>query len=301
MKLSCLHPFIKKMPTEGHAGEMSPQVAFPCGKCPVCQSKIARDWTLRLQEEASHYPNKCVFVTLTYNEQNIKKIDGVGVLCKRDVQLFFKRLRIALERQTGKSPDLRYFIIGEYGPNTLRPHYHAILFGLPHDQSTYRLVFKAWKNGFITLDEVTPGRISYVASYMLNFLLSSLDSIRKKYPPFRTMSRRQGIGYRFLTPDRQRFYLSNPNQPIRYRGFLYRFPRYYQDKLFKDYPEIKQQRQAVAMAYLKDQQELYFAMYGEMDQNRRKSGHPTVMEEMISHFLEQYHHQYVFHKLKRRL
>ncbi|AXB22553.1 replication initiation protein [Lynx canadensis associated microvirus CLP 9413] len=49
-------------------------------------------------------------------------------LAKRDFQLFMKRLRKAFPDQK-----IRYFAAGEYGSETFRPHYHAILFGLKLD------------------------------------------------------------------------------------------------------------------------------------------------------------------------
>ncbi len=58
-------------------------------------------------------------------------IGEFGVCSKRDIQLFFKRLRKRIheiEKNTGESMPIRYFIASEYGPRTLRPHYHGILF-----------------------------------------------------------------------------------------------------------------------------------------------------------------------------
>ena len=49
-------------------------------------------------------------------------------LRKRDYQLFMKRLRKAFPNDK-----IRFYAAGEYGPKTLRPHYHAILFGLHLD------------------------------------------------------------------------------------------------------------------------------------------------------------------------
>lgn len=56
-----------------------------------------------------------------------------GVCCKRDVQNFLKRLRKLIDNdidinKNGKEKSIRYYVASEYGPTTLRPHYHGILF-----------------------------------------------------------------------------------------------------------------------------------------------------------------------------
>lgn len=52
-----------------------------------------------------------------------------GVVCKKDIQNFLKRLRHLIEKDTfTKGCPIRYYICSEYGPDTLRPHYHGILF-----------------------------------------------------------------------------------------------------------------------------------------------------------------------------
>lgn len=55
----------------------------------------------------------------------------IGVLCKNDIQKFLKRVRYYVDKQfkdlTTDAKQLRYFIVGEYGPKSLRPHYHGII------------------------------------------------------------------------------------------------------------------------------------------------------------------------------
>ncbi len=50
----------------------------------------------------------------------------IPYLRKRDLQLFFKRLRKNLSRFSDAK--IRYFAMGEYGPVHFRPHYHFLLF-----------------------------------------------------------------------------------------------------------------------------------------------------------------------------
>lgn len=52
-----------------------------------------------------------------------------GVCSKYDIQTFIKRLRQYVKKKTNQSiKSFRYFIASEYGPTTLRPHYHGIFF-----------------------------------------------------------------------------------------------------------------------------------------------------------------------------
>lgn len=47
-------------------------------------------------------------------------------LCKRDLQLFMKRLRKYLSKYEGQT--VRFFATGEYGPKSFRPHFHILLY-----------------------------------------------------------------------------------------------------------------------------------------------------------------------------
>lgn len=108
---------------------------IPCGRCDGCLLDRSRDWATRLMLEALYY-DQVYFITLTYND-NFLPVSYYGsgltgecvevpTLYKRDCQLFMKRLRRRFE-----DCQIRFYLIGEYGPTTKRAHYHAIIFGLP--------------------------------------------------------------------------------------------------------------------------------------------------------------------------
>lgn len=114
---------------------------IPCGQCEGCRIDRSRDWANRCMMELQYHKD-AYFVTLTYNDEHVPRAYYADpetgeafeskTLLKRDWQLFMKRLRKA----TSGRPDcenLRFFMCGEYGPKTLRPHYHAIIFGLHLD------------------------------------------------------------------------------------------------------------------------------------------------------------------------
>ena len=81
-------------------------------------------------------------------------------ISKREVQLFFKRLRKSSDKK------LRYYACGEYGGRFGRPHYHAIVYGLLPDQETRALVKDTWGLGLVHVGSVTYDSCRYVAQYI---------------------------------------------------------------------------------------------------------------------------------------
>lgn len=90
-----------------------------CGQCMECRLAYSREWAIRITHEAQMHERNC-FLTLTYDNDHLP---DHGQLVKRDLQLFFKRLR----KSTGP---FRYVACGEYGELKRRPHFHVALFGL---------------------------------------------------------------------------------------------------------------------------------------------------------------------------
>lgn len=140
------------------------------------------------------------FLTLTYDEKNLPP---GGSLVPRDVQLFLKRLRKEYYPLT-----IRYYGVGEYGENTERPHYHAIIFGGPTclqwpvrkgegcQCPSCQLYQRSWGKGFIYLGDATEKSIKYVASYVSKSTLKKSDpKLFGRHPEYAFMSRRPGIGY----------------------------------------------------------------------------------------------------------
>lgn len=178
----------------------------PCGKCLGCRIDYSRDWANRMILELQDSPD-AIFLTLTYNNSHLpRSSNGSPSLCKRDLQLFWKRLRKAFP---GKK--IRYFVAGEYGPKTYRPHYHAIVYGLslqdfpdivqhgcnelkdPYFIS--KILESLWGNGFILFSSVTWKTCAYVARYVLKKQYKGdeeFDSFIE--PEFCLSSRRPGIG-----------------------------------------------------------------------------------------------------------
>lgn len=108
---------------------MGQQVLVPCGKCPRCKAARVSSWSFRLMQEQK-VAKTALFITLTYDHESLPITkNGYPSLCKRDLQLFFKRLRYEDCKSKGVSASaIKYFAVGEYGGKIGRPHYHVLLF-----------------------------------------------------------------------------------------------------------------------------------------------------------------------------
>lgn len=173
------------------------------------------------------------FVTLTYADEHLPEDGG---LCVRDWQTFAKRLRKAIG-------PFRFYLCGEYGPQTNRPHYHACLFG--HDFQSDRVLLRRtqsatlyesalleriWGKGDCTVGELTYESAEYVARYCLKKLTGQrgAEEYGELTPPFSTMSLKPGLGSTWF--DR---YMSDvyPADEVVHKGRRFRPPKYYDGKL----------------------------------------------------------------------
>lgn len=171
---------------------------LPCGSCLSCRTNKSLDWSIRCECEAQ-YHDASTFVTLTYDDLHYP-----GELVKSDLQLFIKNLR-------NLGYKIRYFACGEYGGQTGRAHYHAIIFGyFPTDAKFYcnapsgeplyksQELFSCWKKGNILVEEFHKESAGYVAGYTSKKLLDVKSVQYAKAPPFIIMSTRPGIGYDYF-------------------------------------------------------------------------------------------------------
>lgn len=183
-------------------------VIVPCGRCRGCRARRAQEWTIRCQHEASLNGDNNAFITLTYDDDHLPRDYSVK---KRDFQLFMKRLR---NRYGSK---IRFFACGEYGENTLRPHYHALLlnFDFPdkkllrtrdkHRVYTSEALSELWPQGSHEIGSVTAASAGYVARYCIkkqsgpkadehyHRLSPVTGELHHVEPDFGNMSRRPGI------------------------------------------------------------------------------------------------------------
>lgn len=134
--------------------------------------------------ESQLHTDNC-FVTLTYSQENLP---AAGTLVPVDLQLFLKRLRRVVEPRR-----FRYFAVGEYGDESGRPHYHAIIFGL--GQFDAGTIDRAWGLGLTATFEFNEYTAQYTAGYTVKKLTRKDDPrLRGRHPEFARMSLRPGIG-----------------------------------------------------------------------------------------------------------
>lgn len=197
------------------SGETYPlYIEVRCGKCENCRQSKISSFVQRCELESMMYDCQPLFLTLTYNNENKPKN---GSLVLRDVQLFFKRFRINLERK-GYNERIRYVCVGEYGSNTHRPHYHALIWNL-HQTSLVEfrqireILEQSWNKGFIMSRLVDPSdnKTFYYTSKYLCKDSNTPDGCEK---PFMVSSNRNGgIGASYLFGLRGHIFRFMDTQP----------------------------------------------------------------------------------------
>jgi len=154
-------------------------IQLPCGYCILCREEQARQQAVRITHEANMWDENS-FITLTYAD---KHLPPHGSLNYDDLEKFWKRLR----KRYGR---LRYYAVGEYGDQTLRPHYHACVFGqaftearimlrdVPNALWTSPFLQDAWGLGNVSVGALNFQTAAYTASYVVKKLRSKQKYVR---------------------------------------------------------------------------------------------------------------------------
>ncbi|QXP08087.1 MAG: replication initiator protein [Arizlama microvirus] len=223
-----------------------------------CRIKKSREWAIRCTHELITAEIGC-FITLTFNDENL---DPIGSLRKRDMQLFWKKLRKKIQ-----PTKLRYFHGAEYSPEG-RPHHHAIIFGYDFPDKiflkTSRSGFPIWtsetldsvwtnsKNeslGFAIIQDISYDACSYVAKYTQKKITGNLakqhykiiddyGNEQQRLPEYGSMSRRpHGIGYDWYKKYAQTDWLQNDKIAISDK-IKVSPPRYYDKRLDIDQSDL---------------------------------------------------------------
>lgn len=257
---------------------------IPCGQCIGCRIRQREDWTTRIELEARDYPKEQVwFITLTYDEDHVpgmivktgeimrkvqytwkpgeKRPSSVQILLYEDIQKFLKRLRKAYR---GK---LRYFVAGEYGEQTARPHYHMILYGWePTDlEQLYKIHHNGyytskwledlWGLGQIQIAQAVPETYRYVAGYVTKKMYEIDGKKANAYyelgqtKPFACMSLKPGLGDHYYQEHKEEIWRQGYIQCT--NGKQAQIPRYYEKQMEAENPQrlwrIKRNRQKNAI------------------------------------------------------
>jgi len=229
--MSCYNAFHVTIP-----GRLE-SVPVPCGKCPYCLKRKVSSWAFRLRKEDERSAVS-FFVTLTYAEIEHFTPRGFMNLNKRDVQLFFKRLRKATSGTIWK-----YYAVGEYGSENWRPHYHIILFASTRwtKQQLEIQLYKSWEKGKIDVGTVTGASVAYTLKYVQKPARVPVHVNDDRLPEFSLMSK--GLGENFITDETKHFYRENLSENyVIQDGFKIPMPRFYRERIFSRDDKGKQRQ-----------------------------------------------------------
>jgi hypothetical protein len=180
--MKCTNPFTMKYEDKPYK--------VNCNRCLACRINRTTQWSLRILSELPETQGKGIFLTLTYNDIFLPLVKGEDnqlhmSLQLKDVQDFIKRLRKNIKIH-------KYYLAGEYGSITKRPHYHIIMLGDINKNKHEQLIKEKWKLGNIMIGTITTASIRYVTSYIMD---KDADNKYEGEPPFMTCSQNFGTKY----------------------------------------------------------------------------------------------------------
>lgn len=162
------------------------------------------------------------------------------------------RARKELDKDTKKSLTeslaISFFVTGEYGDQTKRPHWHALLFNYRPSDEEYKYttdrgdrVFESaeltelWANGNVEYGELTFESAAYVARYAAKKLIHGNDDTHD-FEPLSKKSQRNAIGKRFL----EKYYkdIFSHGYVVLENGLKTGIPRYYEKWLKDKHPDF---------------------------------------------------------------
>lgn len=145
------------------------EIQLPCGQCIGCRLNRSVMWATRCMHEAQLHDENC-FITLTFDEEHLPLDHSLN---HDYFQKFMKRLRKEIDPRK-----IKYFMCGEYGDDSWRPHFHAIIFNYDFpDKIKYTVagnenpyfvseqLYRLWPYGFHLIGECNFDTAAYVARY----------------------------------------------------------------------------------------------------------------------------------------
>lgn len=263
-------PSPMSVPRPGGKGARD-RVTVPCGRCGSCLSNKRNEWTFRIMQEWK-YAKSAWFITFTYSDLHIPVVSYKGeepeefwrkewtdynvdryhpTLRGGDIQKMIRKIRdenkkIAKKRDIKSIPRsyknwrFRYYIVGEYSPERLRPHYHGLLFNM-YPEVIEKLT-KYWDKGFIHIGQVNGATIHYTTKY---FITNKEDSVKEmlseqgREKEFTYMSKRPAIGYDWLKAQGLNNKMNGNFRVFSENGRWQKMPRFYREKIF-NHNELEQ-------------------------------------------------------------
>lgn len=288
---------------EQHPGKTHDEVAtlygynkvykVPCNNCDECLLNRSKRKTAQLMIE--NYDRKdetgSWFITLTYDDNHIpynevwkdgKMISVEESLPPKDPYLYeFKKDRKKCikpfidnlsnyAKRTYRDEKLMWFYCAEYGGQTMRPHFHMIVFGLHipitelkfYEQRDGYILYEwtkgaeIWENGFVTVGNFTPETAAYVAGYVLKKQSTKVKNWyytqQGKIPEYTGQSRYPAIGSSYYEKHKDEIYQTDEIYIPGALGVMKLRPTSYYDQKFgienpERMEEIKAKREEIAI------------------------------------------------------
>lgn len=207
-------------------------VPIGCGHCIECRKQKANEWKVRLNEELKT-DRKAFFVTLTFNEEKLKKhqelyaeknegLEGnENDIATLAIRMFLERWR----KNNGKAP--RHWLITERGHNgTERIHLHGIIWW-----ESMQDLEKTWKNGFVFVG-------NYVNERTINYIVKYVTKVDNDHKDFEgKILASAGIGGNYMRREK---YLNMYKAQSTYdfyklqNGRAVQLPIYYRNHIYTD-------------------------------------------------------------------
>lgn len=262
--------------------DVSEFIELPCGQCHECRLNRSRQWADRCMLE-TQYHNQSLFLTLTYDNEHLPvrevlceetgELAPVAYLVKEDMAKFMKALRQEYAKKYDNN--LRFFGCGEYGSETMRPHFHIIVFGLLLDDLVFHhknfqgddfytsaTLDKVWKKGFIIASDATWQSCAYTARYIMKKHMGKDADFYEQNgltPEFVNMSRRPGIARQYYE-DHPELWDNEFISISTHQGGKDIFPPKYFEKLYEsDFPEEAALRKENKQIFMEEKKEAILA------------------------------------------
>lgn len=140
-----------------------------------------------------------------------------------------------LKRVRSTGAPIKYYACGEYGlNNTLRPHYHIILFNSDEDTIVEKWSEDGVSMGRVSVDKCETASIHYCTKYLLN---SKSQGYKKRVKPFALMSK--GLGKDYVEKAKAYHKAKGETLVVFPGGQKVAMPRYYKNKIYTE-DELRQ-------------------------------------------------------------
>lgn len=226
-------------------------VPIKCGKCMECRKSKARDWQVRLSEEIKT-TNNGKFVTLTFSEENLRKLKnkvnkGINKINGYDLDnaIATQGIRYFLERwrkKYGKS--VKHWLVTELGQtNTERIHIHGIIFTNEIEE-----IAKIWKYGIITIgkrrynekgENLNDKDLGYVSERTINYIVKYISKTDEKHKEYESkILCSQGIGKNYVNridSKKNKYEVDKTDETYKTRkGVKIGLPIYYRNNIYSE-------------------------------------------------------------------